>query len=226
MSLVLRRIVSLLIGYAFGLFQTGYLYGKLKGVDIRKSGSGNSGTTNALRTLGKKAGLIVLAGDMIKSLLACFICAWLFGDSSALRGGNNILFMLYAGVGCSLGHNFPFFMQFHGGKGVAVMGGIIISISPTLVFIGLPIFLGAVILTRYVSLGSLLVAAELLIGWPLVCVFDGTALYRHLRPESCILTALISVLVVWMHRENIKRLLAGNERKIFEKKSGPGAGQK
>ena len=219
MSLVLRRIISLLIGYAFGLFQTGYLYGKLKGIDIRTQGSGNSGTTNALRTLGKKAGLIVLIGDLAKAILACFICAWLFGDSAALRGGNNVLFMLYAGVGCTLGHNFPFFMQFHGGKGVAVLGGLIISTSPLLTCIGIVIFFGTVIATRYVSLGSLLIAAEFLIGWLLLCVFDGTALYRHLRPESCILAALISLMLVWKHRENIKRLLAGNERKIFEKKS-------
>ena len=101
------KIVCLVIGYGFGLFQTGYFYGKRNGIDIRKYGSGNAGTTNALRTLGKKAGAITLAGDCLKAILAILLVSLIFGRAFPEQ---IMLLKLYAGAGCVLGHNFPFYM--------------------------------------------------------------------------------------------------------------------
>jgi glycerol-3-phosphate acyltransferase PlsY len=149
------RILCILVGYCFGLIQTAYIYGKAHGIDIREHGSGNSGTTNALRVLGKKAGLIVFAGDVFKAVAACVIArivgTLFFPD---------ILYpmILWAGLGVVLGHNFPFYMNFQGGKGIAATAGVILGILDwRIILICLVAFLISVIITRYVSLGSLIV---------------------------------------------------------------------
>lgn len=115
------RIVCLAIGYCFGLFQTAFIYGKMHGIDIREKGSGNAGTTNALRVLGKKAGLIVFLGDALKAVFAMVLVHFLFENSHPEMGA---LLRIYAGAGVVLGHNFPFYMGFKGGKGIAATGGI------------------------------------------------------------------------------------------------------
>ena len=146
------RVLCLVMGYVFGLFQTGYLYGKINHIDIRNYGSGNSGTTNALRVLGKKAGLIVFAGDFLKTVFACFAARLIFQESP-----DTDLYVLYAGLGVVLGHNFPCYLKFKGGKGIASMAGILVSMDWRVTLVCAALFLGAVILTRYVSLGSILV---------------------------------------------------------------------
>ena len=103
------RLAALAIGYLFGLFQTAYIYGRAHGIDIRKYGSGNAGTTNTLRVLGTKAGLIVFAGDVIKCILAITVVRLLFADS---HSDMNYLLALYAAAGAILGHNFPFYLGF------------------------------------------------------------------------------------------------------------------
>ena len=120
----MSRLLSLLIGYCFGLFQTSYFYGKLHGVDIRTMGSGNAGTTNALRSLGAKAGLITLAGDVCKCILAVLVMYLLIGKNHP-----EILPLLkvYTAFGVIIGHDFPFYMHFRGGKGIAATGGMILS---------------------------------------------------------------------------------------------------
>ena len=109
----MERLVCLLIGYIFGLFQTGYFYGKTQGVDIRKMGSGNAGSTNALRTMGIKAGMITLLGDCFKCVIAVLVVRGIYGQSHA-----DILplLSLYTGFGAVLGHNFPFYLKFKGGN--------------------------------------------------------------------------------------------------------------
>ena len=107
----MERVICLLIGYVFGLFQTAYFYGKTKGIDIRKYGSGNAGTTNALRVLGTKAGLIVFAGDCLKCIIAVCITRALFSTG---HPENIYLLCLYTGAGAIIGHNFPFYMGFKG----------------------------------------------------------------------------------------------------------------
>ncbi len=154
------RIVCLLIGYVFGLFQTGYFYGKAHGIDIRQHGSGNSGTTNALRVLGTKAGLIVFAGDCLKCMAAVWLVRLLFGGSY-----HSIIYLLclYTGAGAILGHNYPFYMHFKGGKGIAATAGMVLSFHPWFVVTGVVVFFTAFFTTHYVSLGSLLVYTLLII---------------------------------------------------------------
>ena len=123
----MERAICLVIGYVFGLFQTAYLYGKLHGIDIRNYGSGNAGTTNTLRTLGTKAGLIVLLGDIMKCILAIVLTNLLFQNS---HPDEIYLLKIYAAAGAILGHNFPFYLHFKGGKGIAATAGMILSFHP------------------------------------------------------------------------------------------------
>ena len=109
----MERIICVLIGYAFGLFQTGYIYGKAHNIDIRSQGSGNAGTTNALRTLGWKAGVATLLGDAFKCVFAVLTVQAIYRNS---RGDILPLLSMYAGMGAVLGHNYPFYLEFKGGK--------------------------------------------------------------------------------------------------------------
>ncbi len=212
------RVVCVLIGYAFGLFQTGYLYGRMNGIDIREHGSGNAGTTNALRTLGKKAGILTFLGDGFKCVFAVLLVRALFGENLHYPGsGMGVLYGMYAALGVVLGHNFPFYLGFRGGKGIAAMAGLFLSLDPVLTGIAIVLFGGSVLLTRYVSLGSLLISLELLIGviaygamgkWGL----DPVHLY-----EMYGITAVLTGMAFWRHRSNIVRLFKGTERKIGEK---------
>ena len=120
----MERILCVLIGYICGLFQTSYLYGKVHGIDIRNYGSGDAGTTNALRTLGAKAGAITLLGDCFKCVIAVVIVHLIFGKShpEMIR-----LLGMYAAAGTILGHNFPFYLNFKGGKGIAATAGLLLS---------------------------------------------------------------------------------------------------
>ena len=213
--MIAARIISLLTGYVFGLFQTGYLYGKSKGIDIRKEGSGNAGTTNSLRVLGWKAGLITFVGDLLKAVLAVLFIKLVFrGD---YPDSVKILEM-YAGFGVVLGHNFPFYLNFKGGKGIASTAGVILSVTPITAPISAILFLLAVGITRYVSLGSILVVCSTLVQ---VIVF-GQMGYFHLEGiyliEFYIVSACFTAMALWRHKENIKRLLNGTENKFGMKK--------
>lgn len=209
----MERIICLLIGYVFGLFQTAYFYGKAHGVDIRTQGSGNAGTTNALRVFGTKAGLIVFAGDCLKCILAVCIVRALFGKT---HPDTIYLLCLYTGTGAILGHNFPFYMNFKGGKGIAATAGMVLSFHPYFIPMGVILFFGAFLTTHYVSLGSLLVYAGLMIEM-VICgqlgVFHGMTQPQLL--EMYALTAFLTIMAYWKHRENIKRLLHGEERKTY-----------
>ena len=207
------KIVCLVIGYGFGLFQTGYFYGKRNGIDIRKYGSGNAGTTNALRTLGKKAGAITLAGDCLKAILAILLVSLIFGRAFPEQ---IMLLKLYAGAGCVLGHNFPFYLNFKGGKGIAATAGLIISTTNIwIVLICLAAFIAIVATTRYVSLGSMTVVTIYLISVIVYGQHGGFHMENvaYLR-EMYGIAAFLMILAFWRHRANIKRLLSGTENKI------------
>ena len=126
--MVVYRILCVVIGYLFGIFQTGYIYGRLNNVDIRDFGSGNAGTTNAMRVLGKKAGIITYVGDMLKALLAGLAIRGIFGIALDCSYVEVFMLVIYAGVGVILGHNYPFYMGFKGGKGIAASSGVVISL--------------------------------------------------------------------------------------------------
>lgn len=211
--MILERIISLVIGYVFGLFQTAYFYGKAHGIDIRNHGSGNSGTTNALRVLGTKAGIIVFFGDCLKCILAVVIVKLLFGTQYPQA---KYLLAVYAGTGVILGHNFPFYMGFKGGKGIAATAGMILAFHPYFIPMGVVLFFGSFLLTHYVSLGSLLVYAGLFtemivagqLGW-----FEGMTQTALLELYG--LTAFLTFMAFFRHRQNIVRLIKGEERKTY-----------
>lgn len=212
----MERLVCLAIGYCLGLIQTAYFYGKMKGIDIRQHGSGNAGTTNTLRVLGTKAGLIVLLGDILKTILAVVIVTLLFKNS---HPDTIYLLKLYAGTGAILGHNFPFYMNFKGGKGIAATAGLVLSFHPYFIVVGVILFFGAFVTTHYVSLGSLLVYAGLMIQM-VVCgqmgLFEGMPQTNLI--EMYIVTAFLTVMAYYKHRTNIVRLIKGEERKTYLKK--------
>ena len=211
--MILARILCLLIGYVFGLFQTAYFYGKAHGIDIRKHGSGNSGTTNALRVLGTKAGLIVFFGDCLKCFLAVMLVKLLFG---AQYPDAKYLLAIYGATGVILGHNFPFYMNFKGGKGIAATAGLILAFHPYFIPMGAILFFGVFLLTHYVSLGSLLIyvglLVEMIILGQLGVFTDMTQAYLI---ELYIVTAFLTIMAFWRHRENILRLVKGEERKTY-----------
>ena len=111
--------LCLFIGYIFGCFQTGYFYGKSKGIDIRNDGSGNAGTTNTLRVLGKKAGYITYLGDALKAIFAIMIVKYIIYGQLITPSMDFHLLLAYTGFGVALGHNYPFYLNFKGGKGIA-----------------------------------------------------------------------------------------------------------
>ena len=205
--MILEKILCLVIGYVFGLFQTAYFYGKAHGIDIRKHGSGNSGTTNALRVLGTKAGLIVFAGDCLKCVLAVLLVKLTFG---AQYPDMKYLFAIYAAAGVILGHNFPFYMGFKGGKGIAATAGLILALHPYFIPMGAILFFGVFLITHYVSLGSLLIYAGLLVE---MIILGQLGVFGNMTQanliELYIVTALLTVMAFWRHRENIVRLIKG-----------------
>lgn len=209
----MERLICLGMGYIFGLFQTAFFYGKAHGIDIREHGSGNSGTTNALRVLGTKAGLIVFLGDCLKCMAAVWITKLIFGSS---HPDTVYLLSLYAGTGAILGHNYPFYMGFKGGKGIAATGGLILSFHPYFIAPGLLLFFGTFFITHYVSLGSLLVYAgfltQMLISGQ-VGLFEGMTQVQ--LNEMYGITIFLTILAYWKHRENIVRLIKGKERKTY-----------
>lgn len=209
----MERIICLLIGYLFGLFQTAYFYGKAHGIDIRQHGSGNSGTTNMLRVLGTKAGLIVFAGDCLKCVAAVVIVRLIFGGS---HPDMVYLLCLYAGAGTILGHDFPFYMGFKGGKGIASTAGLIIALHPYFIVMGVILFFGTFLTTHLVSLGSLLVYAGFLIEM-VVCGQLGVfgEMPQAYLIEMYVVAGALTAMAYWQHRQNIVRLIQGNERKTY-----------
>ena len=201
-----------MIGYVFGLFKTAYLYGKLHGIDIRNYGSGNAGTTNTLRTLGTKAGLIVLLGDIMKCILAIVLTNLLFQNS---HPDEIYLLKIYAAAGAILGHNFPFYLHFKGGKGIAATAGMILSFHPWLIPMGVILFFGTFFTTHYVSLGSLLVYAGFMIELVVLGQMGIFGMPQAALNEMYVVAAFLTVMAYYKHKDNIKRLLGGTERKTY-----------
>ncbi len=208
----MERVICLIIGYAFGLFQTAYFYGKLHGIDIREHGSGNAGTTNTLRVLGTRAGMIVLVVDIAKCILAVLVTTWIFGG---IYPDELYLLKMYTAAGAILGHDLPFYLHFKGGKGIAATGGLILSFHPYLIPVGVVLFFGAFFLTHYVSLGSLLVYAGFMIELVILGQKGVFGMSQPLLTEMYVIAGLLTVMAYYKHRENIKRLLSGTERKTY-----------
>lgn len=210
-GLPIAIVVCLITGYLFGSFPTGYVIGRLHHMDIRDSGSGNSGTTNALRTMGKMAGLLTFVGDVAKTMIPMLIVRAVLQDNAEFAS-----FMgLMVGFGAVLGHNFPCWLKFKGGKGIAVTSSVIVLTANIWVtLIGLVLFIAIVAATRYVSVGSLMVALLLPIDTYLFYDHDG----RWFLPMM-IISICFTVLAYIRHAGNIKRLMNGTENKLGQKKA-------
>ena len=211
---VLLRLASLAVGYAFGMVQTAFILGKVhRGIDIRDYGSGNSGTTNAMRVMGKKAGFLTLCGDMLKGALAIWIAALLFGR---IRPDIAWLLKVYAFAGAVIGHDYPFYMGFKGGKGVAVLAGFCLAFHWTYPPVQIAVFLIPFLITHFVSLGSLCVYAAIVVQTVIegqLGVFGDTP--QAARIEMYVILAALASLAWWRHRANIVRLANGTENRTY-----------
>jgi len=190
----------IVLSYLLGNISTGFLLGKwLRKEDIREFGSKNAGATNALRVFGIKIGLMTLAGDMLKGFLATRIGFAIGGETM----------MAIAALSVVIGHNYPVFLKFKGGKGIATTAGVLLALSPPLLLLQVTLMVLIVWITKYVSLGSVLNAILLPI---FIALF-----YKPFSWTLVIATGLMGLMAVFRHRANIVRLLNGNERKFGEK---------
>lgn len=192
--------VVIVIGYLLGDISPAILIGRLKGVDIRSQGSGNAGTTNVLRVLGKKAAAATLLIDVLKGVAAVLIGR--FAGSETLA--------IICGLAAFCGHIWPIFFHFRGGKGIATGFGVLLAFSPTMGLICLAAAAVGMLVSKRVSVGSLLAAAALL---PLAWIYDSKDFFWF---------CLMVVIVYIKHRTNIVRLLRREEPKVNFKKSGTG----
>jgi glycerol-3-phosphate acyltransferase PlsY len=221
---VLAYIIVAVAAYLLGSIPTGYLVAKAKGIDIRSVGSGNIGATNAMRVLGKPAGIFVMIVDALKGWIACnlgtFIGFHFFSPPFGLRNSNADFvteflqwaaliesLAIIAGIFVVLGHNYPCWLKFKGGKGIATMAGVYLALAPLALGIALTVFILAVLITRYVSVGSILAAAVL----PVAVWFDRGNLFLE------IVTIALCSLAIYKHKSNIKRLMAATESRFGKK---------
>ncbi len=216
----MERIICLCIGYVFGMFQTAYIYGRAHHIDIREHGSGNAGTTNALRTLGKRAALVVFIGDMLKAIIPSLLVRFIFRNDFQ---DSMTLLVLYTGFGAVLGHNFPAYLKFKGGKGIATTGGFIISLGQwQLIVVGLAVFILAVVISKYVSAGSLLMVLSVFITFIIITkigLVKGLATTRIEYEAIGVFFAFVALAYI-RHKANIVRIFKGTENKLsFKKKA-------
>jgi len=205
--MVINIVICLIIGYVFGCIQTGYIYGRIKGIDIREHGSGNSGTTNILRTLGKKAGYITYLGDALKAIAAILLVRYLIFN---LLGTDNVLLTMYTGFGVVLGHNYPFYLNFKGGKGIAVTSGVMLAFDWRFGLIAAIGFLTVFFLTKYVSVASLTMSTL----FPICCL-----IFYPGQWHLFIVSMAFCIMAWWRHRGNLVRLKNGTENRFIKKKN-------
>ena len=235
-------VASVVFGYLLGSFPTGYLVGRRHGIDIREHGSGNIGATNVVRVLGKKPGYLVFFCDAIKGLLAVrlaildcqFLVAQAPSNSRVLSGTitgcgptsiyespaafqrcvNSVAALagILAGLACILGHNFPVWLRFRGGKGVATTVGVILGLMPAAFAVAAVVWIVSFFTLRYVSLASLLAAAVLPVAVWFITRTPGPMFW---------FSVVAAALIFWRHRANIGRLLNGTEPRFDRKPSTP-----
>jgi glycerol-3-phosphate acyltransferase PlsY len=192
--------VAIALAYLIGSIPTGVLLGRLAGVDVRSSGSGNIGATNVARTVGRTLGILTLVGDALKGLVPVLTAHALgLGDATVAA----------VGVGALCGHAFSIFLSLRGGKGVATAVGVLLGLAPAIVPIPLGVFVLTIALSRIVSLSSILAS----LSAPLVVL-----VFRY-PPAVVWAAAAMALLIVLRHRENIERLMAGTEQRFESKEA-------
>lgn len=203
------RLYCLIIGYCLGCIQSAFIIGKLVGkIDIRDYGSGNAGFTNTTRVLGFKVGVVVFLMDLFKVIFAYHICAYIFDGNGSFIEGISLLPGIYGGIGAVLGHNFPCYLKFRGGKGIACTLGLMLCVDWRVALITYAVGLIVFIVKKYISLASL----TMTVLYPIVMFFFDFGL------EEIILMGVLCILAYVKHISNIKRLVAGNENKFSLKK--------
>ena len=214
LTVILLALAALAVGYLFGSLNFGVIDTRVfYHEDVRTRGSANAGTTNSLRTYGKKAAALTLAGDMLKGVAAVALCRW---AGALLTGGvaeNGVYAGYIAAIGAVCGHLWPVWFRFKGGKGVAVAAGAILASEPVVLLALAVVFFTIAFASRIVSAASVTVAV-------LYPIFTG--LYSWYTGRDILFTTLcalaMAVLVIWMHRANLKRLANGTEYRFGEKK--------
>ncbi|MCI5731495.1 MAG: glycerol-3-phosphate acyltransferase [Eubacterium sp.] len=220
MTEIVYAVIFLLVGYGFGSFSTGYVVGKMSGHNIQTEGSGNIGTTNALRTMGAKGGALTFAGDLLKAFIPTLLVRFVFCPNMGYGPEMTYLMTMVIGLGVVIGHNFPFYLHFKGGKGIAVSAAVIVASSSNsttgwiMIGIGLALFIIVVAITRYVSLGSLIVVWY----FPVYVILQYRGIGNPMFAGLLALALIFTLLAYVKHAGNIKRLLNHTERKLGEKK--------
>ena len=206
-------ILVLIISYIIGSIPTALIAGKLqKNIDIREHGSGNAGATNVLRILGWKTALIVLLIDMFKGFASVY---WVVQIIPQVQDPNTFaIYQILAGFSAICGHIWTIFARFKGGKGVGTAAGVFLGLQTVPVLICLLVFIGIVYRTHYVSLGSMTAAVLL----PIILLLQKFGLDRPMPLPHIVIGVVLAILIVVMHKENIRRLAEGTENKINFKK--------
>ena len=199
-------VAAIAIGYICGCCQSGYFVGKLCGLDIRQYGSGNAGTTNVLRTLGKGRALMTFLGDALKGFIPVLIVKLWIGP--AHPDLNSELLQLILGLAVVLGHDYPFFLNFKGGKGIATSAAVMMAFDWRIGLCSFIIFVGIVAVTRYVSLASVTLSAALIVEM---------LIFHWGRWDLLAVTVVYAFFAIYRHRANIKRLIDGTESKLGQK---------
>ena len=217
---ILTYILTALAAYLLGSIPTGFLVAKAKGIDIRAVGSGNIGATNAMRVLGKPAGILVLLLDAFKGWYACHVGQFVFSCFSTqtiLLSNPDIqttiryieMLSIIAGIFAVVGHNYTCWLKFKGGKGIATTAGVYLALAPWALLAAFVVFMLAALFTRYVSVASITAAIALPVT---VWIMSPDNLFL------CIVTTALGALAIYKHKSNIQRLMAGTENRLGKKK--------
>ncbi len=205
---LLLILAGVILAYLLGSIPTAVWYGKRYfGVDVRKHGSGNAGATNTFRVLGKRAGSVVLLFDVLKGAVAAILPIILFRMGfiplDQLTG-----YKLVFGIAAVVGHIFPVYLNFKGGKGVATLLGMMLAIQPMVALICISVFLIALLISKYVSLSSMIAA----LAFPILLLLPP---FKPGGPVLIIFGFLMFVMLVYTHRKNVKRILSGDESRTY-----------
>lgn len=204
---MLNIFYAIIAAYLIGSIPTSYLVGRVRGIDVRKEGSGNVGATNALRVIGKLPALIVLIADIFKGVFAVtFLASFFYNTGIAV---NYNLFRTLLGLSTIAGHNWSIFLKFKGGKGVATSCGVLMVLLPAAMAVAASVFFITVWRTKYVSLGSILLSITV----PIVAALSGKDFVLVM------LSVTICIIICYRHKSNITRLLTGTENRISGNKS-------
>lgn len=204
MSKIFLTILVAVVSYLLGCFSTGITISRLQGVDIRKHGSKNTGASNVLRVLGLKSGVLTFIGDIIKASIAVWLGYFVLGDAFGIERFG----MMVGGLFAVIGHNWPVYYGFKGGKGVACSAAVIFFVDVLCALPAIAVAIATIAITKYISLGSMLLMGVYMV---LMCIVHWGAW------PLCLFTVILFVLCVWRHRANVSRLLNGTENKIGHK---------